>query len=49
MNVISEHDKNILLNLICNEQTHMLMKKDKYYESSAYRDLEELKVKVKNL
>lgn len=47
--MITEHDKMILYKLICNEQIHMLLKKDDYYKNPIYKDLEELKIKIKKL
>lgn len=42
-------DRKILLDLICNEQVHMLVKNHNAYESEKYKRLERLKVLVKDL
>lgn len=43
-----KEDKKILIELISNEQIHMIMKDHTKYESDKYKKLEELKVKVKD-
>ena len=42
-------DRKILLDLICNEQVHMLVKNHDAYASDKYKRLERLKVLVKDL
>ena len=42
-------EKKLLLELICNEQVHMIVKDHTKYESEKYVKLEELKVKIKDL
>lgn len=46
---ISKEDKKMIIELICNEQTHMIIKDHTKYESEKYKKLEELKVKIKDL
>ena len=46
---ISKEEKKLLIELICNEQTHMIVKDHTKYDSDKYRKLEELKVKIKDL
>lgn len=46
---MNKKEKKILLELICNEQVHMIIKDNSKYESEKYKDLEELKIKIKNL
>ena len=46
---INKEEKKLLIELICNEQTHMIIKDNKKYESEKYRKLEELKVKIKDM
>lgn len=46
---VSSEEKKLLLELICNEQVHMLIKDHKKYESEKYMRLEELKIKIKDL
>ena len=45
---ISKEEKKLLIELICNEQTHMIVKNHTKYDSDKYRKLEELKVKIKD-
>ena len=47
--VMRDEDKRILINLICNEQTDMIIKDKTAYESDYYMQLEKLKIKVKDL
>lgn len=42
-------DKKLLIELICNEQTKMIVKDHTKYESNKYKYLEELKVRIKNM
>ena len=42
-------DKKPLIELICNEQTQMIVKDHTKYESDKYKHLEELKVRIKNM
>lgn len=46
---LSKYDKKIMIELICNEQTHMIIKDHTKYESEKYKKLEELKVKIKDM
>jgi len=46
---LSKEEKKLLLELICNEQIHMIIKDHNKYETSRYGKLEELKVKIKDL
>lgn len=48
-NHFSNVDRKLLLDLICNEQVHMLVKNHNAYESEKYKRLERLKVLVKDL
>lgn len=47
--MISKEEKKILIELICNERTHMIVKDHTKYESEKYRKLEKLKVKIKDM
>ena len=47
--VMRDEDKRILINLICNEQTDMIIKDKSAYESEYYKQLEKIKIKVKDL
>ena len=46
---LNKEEKKILIELICNEQTHMIVKNHTKYDSQKYKKLEELKVKIKSL
>lgn len=46
--MLSSKDKKAIIELICNEQTHMIIKNPESYGSSKYQHLEELKVKIKD-
>ena len=46
---ITKEEKKLLIELICNEQTHMIVKDHTKYDSDKYRKLEELKVKIQDL
>ena len=39
---INKEEKKMLIELICNEQTHMIIKDHTKYESDKYKKLEEL-------
>lgn len=41
-------EKKMIIELICNEQTHMIVKDHTKYDSDKYKKLEELKVKIKD-
>ena len=47
--MIAKEEKKILIELICNEQTDMIIKDHTKYESEKYKKLEELKVKIKDM
>lgn len=47
--MINKEEKKILIELICNEQTHMIIKDHTKYNSEKYKKLEELKVKIKDI
>lgn len=46
---MNKEEKKILIALICNEQTNMIVKDHNKYKSSKYKDLEKLKVKIKDM
>ena len=46
---MTENDKTLLVELICNEQTHMIVKYHTSYDTYEYKELEALKVKVKDM
>ena len=46
---LNKEEKKVLIELICNEQTHMIIKDHTKYESDKYKKLEKLKVKIKDL
>ena len=45
---MDKEDKKLLLELISNEQIHMIMKDHTKYSSKKYRRLEALKIKIKD-
>jgi len=45
---LSKQEKRIIIELICNEQTHMIIKDSSKYSSSKYKELEKLKIKIKD-
>ena len=47
--LFSKEEKKLLLELISNEQIHMIIKDHNKYESEKYVKLEKLKVKIKNI
>lgn len=46
---MDKEEKKLILELICNEQIHMIIKDHTEYESEKYKKLEKLKVKIKDL
>ena len=46
--ILNEKEKKLLLELISNEQIHMIIKDNTKYESEKYKMLEKLKVTVKD-
>lgn len=46
---LNKEEKRLLLELICNEQTRMIIKDNTKYKSEKYRELEKLKIKVKDI
>ena len=47
--ILNKEEKKLLLELICNEQVHMIIKDHTKYETDKYKKLEELKVKIKDM
>lgn len=47
--MFSKEEKKMLIELICNEQTHMIIKDHTGYESDKYKKLEELKIRIKDV
>ena len=45
----SKEEKRLLIELICEEQTNMIVNDNSLYGSNKYRLLEELKIKIKDL
>lgn len=46
---MTKEDKKLLIELICNEQTHIIIKDHDRYKSDKYKHLEALKVKIKDM
>lgn len=49
MHFFSNRERELFIRLICNEQTHMIVKDYTKYESDDYKEFEKLKVKIKNM
>lgn len=49
MGQLSKEEKKLLLELIGNEQIHMIIKDNTKYECNKYKMLEMLKVKIKDM
>ena len=47
--IFNKEEKKLLLELICNEQIHIIIKDHTNYEFDTYKKLEGLKIKIKNL
>lgn len=45
----TKEQKKMLIELISNEQIHMIIKDNTRYDSDKYKHLEELKVKIKDM
>ena len=46
---MTENEKKLLVELICNEQTHMIIKDHTKYDTDKYKELEALKIKIKDM
>ena len=46
---LSKHEKKMLIELISNKQIHMIIKDHTRYDSDKYKELERLKVKIKDV
>ena len=46
---MTENEKKLLIELICNEQTHMIIKDHTRYNTDKYKELEALKIKIKDM
>ncbi len=46
---LNKEEKKLLIELICNEQTKMIVKDHNLYDSPRYIKLESLKVKIKDM
>lgn len=46
---MTKDDKKTIIELICNEQTHIIIKDHTKYESEKYKKLEKLKIKIKDM
>lgn len=47
--ILNKEEKKLLIEMICNEQTHMIIKDHTKYNSNKYKRLEELKIKIKDM
>lgn len=46
--MFTEKEREMLIKLICNEQIHMIIKHPERYNTVDYKELEELKIKIKD-
>ena len=46
---LTKEDKKMLIELICDEQTRMIVKDHTEYHSKKYKNLEVLKIKIKEI
>ena len=46
---LTKDEKKIIIELICNEQTHMIIKDHTRYDTDEYKELEALKIKIKDM
>ena len=46
--MLTKEEKEILVELICDKQNRMIIKDHRKYESKKYKNLEKLKVKIKD-
>lgn len=49
MKKFSDKERKLLIELIGNEQIHMILKNQSKYNSDKYKTLEKLKVKIKDM
>lgn len=47
--MLSKEERKMIIELICNEQTHMIIKDHTKYNSDKYKKLEVLKIKIKDM
>ena len=47
--MLTKEEKEILVELICDKQNRMIIKDHRKYESKKYKNLEKLKVKIKDM
>lgn len=47
--MLSDKEKKIIIELICKEQTNMIVKNHTLYGSEKYKRLEEIKIKIKDM
>lgn len=49
LEMFTKEERKILIELICNEQTYMIVKDHTKYDSDKYKNLEKLKIKIKDM
>ena len=47
--MLIKEEKKILIDLICDSQTNMIIEDHSLYESKIYKQLEEIKIKIKDM
>ena len=48
-NILTQQELQVLLELICSEQTNGVIKRSGFFTSQRYKDLESLKIKIKKM
>ena len=47
--ILNKEEKKMIIELICKEQTHKIIKDHTKYDSDKYKKLEVLKIKIKDM
>ena len=47
--ILTQQELQVLLELICSEQTNGVIKRSGFFTSQRYKDLENLKIKIKKM
>ena len=48
-NTLTKAEKKLIIEMICNTQTHKIIKNPSAYETDKYKKLEALKIKIKDM
>lgn len=49
IHILTNEERRIIIELICDKQTKMIVENCMKYESSEYKELENLKITIKNM